>query len=292
MSSSGLSKPKASLLLAWQVQNKHCLVIGSGEVALSRINHLLRADAKVTVVAGKDDKKVHKDIFELDQQEKLHKFIRRDYLTSDLTLYENIHLNIGDLDNIEPTNYEQIQNQVCNEVFAVVCCCIDDYELSTKIYYQCKYLRLPVNIADKPQLCDFYFGSMINQDNLQIMVLTNGKSPRLSKLIKDNIAKEFVGIDLNMAVENLGMVRTRLREQIVIDDDLVSIDTRMTWIKNLTDMFSLKQWSELELIPPSSAPPFDNRHKYVDNIIKFFPDYPPADFDEFKKVVCTLEEQN
>ena len=131
-------------------------------------------------------------------------------------------------------------------------------------------MRLPVNIADKPNLCDFYFGSMINQDNLQIMISTNGKSPRLSRMIKENIAKEFENVDLNKAIENLGLIRSRLREMILIDDDLMTIDTRMTWIKNLTDFFSLKEWSELDLIPPSSTPPHDNRFQYIDNIINFF----------------------
>ncbi|KAK6459734.1 putative NAD(P)-binding-domain-containing protein [Scheffersomyces xylosifermentans] len=280
------SKPSSSLLLAWQVQNKHCLVIGSGDVALSRIQHLLRANAKITVVTGDNPDKVHSEILVLESEGKFEKVFHRDYLSTDLTIYENIDQTIGDLDQIEPEFYEQIDKQVYDEVFAIVCCCIDDYELSTKIYYQCKYLRLPVNIADKPNLCDFYFGSMINQENLQIMVSTNGKSPRLSRLIKDSIAKEFVGIDLNRAVENLGLIRTRLREQVVIDDDLVSIETRMTWIKTLTDLFSLKQWSELDLIPPSSTPPYDNRNSYVDNIIKYFPEFPPKDFEEFKKAIC------
>ena len=57
---------------------------------------------------------------------------------------------------------------------------------------------------------------------------------------------------------------------ILIDDDLNTIDTRMTWIKNLTDFFTLKQWSEINLIPPSSTPPYDNRFQYVDNIINYF----------------------
>ncbi|ODV79375.1 siroheme synthase middle domains-like protein [Suhomyces tanzawaensis NRRL Y-17324] len=278
------SETKGSLLLAWQVRDKHCLVIGSGEVALSRILHLIRAQAKITVVAGSRD--IHPEIVALHEKRQLFKLIRREYQTPDLTIYENIHHTIADIDTIGPENYAQIDHQVKNETFAIVCCCIDDYELSTNIYYQCKYLRLPVNIADKPPMCDFYFGSMFNQENLQIMISTNGKSPRLSKLIKDNIAKEFEGIDLNHAVENLGLIRSRLRETIVIDDDLVSIDTRMNWIKTLTDFFSLKQWSEVDLIPASSAPPYDNRFRYVDNIIKYFPDFPPKDYDEFVKVVC------
>ena len=278
-----MSETKGSLLLAWQVKDKHCLVIGSGDVALSRIQHLITAQAKITVITGTS--KLHPKILQLNEQGKIFNLIQRDYQSNDLTLYENINSRVNDLDLVTEDNYKFIDQQVFQEVFAVVCCCIDDYELSTKIYYQCKYLRLPVNIADKPNLCDFYFGSMINQDNLQIMISTNGKSPRLSRMIKENIAKEFEDVDLNKAIENLGLIRSRLREMILIDDDLMTIDTRMTWIKNLTDFFSLKEWSELDLIPPSSTPPHDNRFQYIDNIINFFPDYPPKDYEEFKDAV-------
>lgn len=278
-----MSETRGSLLLAWQVKDKNCLVIGSGDVALSRIQHLITAQAKITVITGSG--KIHPKILQLNEQGKIFNLIQRDYQSNDLTLYENINSKVSDLDLVTEDNYKFIDQQVFDEIFAVVCCCIDDYELSTKIYYQCKYLRLPVNIADKPNLCDFYFGSMINQDNLQIMISTNGKSPRLSKIIKDNIAKEFENVDLNKAIENLGMIRSRLREMILIDDDLITIDTRMTWIKNLTDFFSLKQWSELDLIPPSSTPPNDNRFQYIDNIINFFPDYPPKDFETFKETI-------
>lgn len=275
-------KPKGSLLLAWQVKNKHCLVIGGGDVALSRVHHLVRAHAIITVVTGSGH--VHPELSALHARGDIHTLLERDYQPSDLTLYENIS-QVPSFDAIDESNYAQLDHQINNEIFAIVCCAIDDYELSTKIYYQCKFLRLPVNIADKPPLCDFYFGSMFNRDNLQIMVSTNGKSPGLSRVIKDNIAKEFEDVDLNRAVENLGLIRSRLRELVVVDDDLVSIDTRMSWIKTLTDYFTLKQWSELNLIPPSSTPPHDNRHLYVDRIIKFFPEFPPTDFEEFKAVV-------
>lgn len=244
---------------------------------------MITAQAKITVITGTS--KLHPKILQLNEQGKIFNLVQRDYQSNDLTLYENINSRVNDLDLVTEDNYKFIDQQVFQEVFAVVCCCIDDYELSTKIYYQCKYLRLPVNIADKPNLCDFYFGSMINQDNLQIMISTNGKSPRLSRMIKENIAKEFEDVDLNKAIENLGLIRSRLREMILIDDDLMTIDTRMTWIKNLTDFFSLKEWSELDLIPPSSTPPHDNRFQYIDNIINFFPDYPPKDYEEFKDAV-------
>lgn len=278
-------KPSGSLLLAWQVKDKHCLVIGSGEVALSRIYHLIRAQARITVISGSSEKGIHEDILKLNKEGHIYNLVERDYKSSDLTMYENSKLSVDGSnafihDIISSQHYQEIDNQVKNEIFANVCCCIDDYELSTKIYYQCKYLRLPVNIADKPPLCDFYFGSMFNQDSLQIMISTNGKSPRLLKLIKDNIARQFQGIDMNKAVENLGMIRARLRETVVVDDDLISIDTRMSWIKRLTDFFTLKQWSELDLIGPT-----EDKYKVVDRIIKFFPDLPPQSYDEFKITV-------
>ncbi|KAI5961605.1 MET8 [Candida pseudojiufengensis] len=262
---------KGSLLLAWQVKDKHCLVIGSGDVALSRINHLLIAQAKITVITG--DGHIHAEISDLAKSGEIT-LINRNYQDEDLKMYEKLQVDL-DYKNINIDDYSKI-SQLVNETFACVLCCIDDYELSTKIYYQCKLLRLPVNIADKPPLCDFYFGSMINQDNLQIMISTNGKSPRLSKLIKDNIAKQFVGVDLNNSIENLGLIRARLRELILIDDDLVTIDTRMNWIKTLTDFFTVKEWSLLHLTQDQA-----------DKIIKSFPNFPPKQYDEFQTYISS-----
>lgn len=275
-----MTETKGSLLLAWQVKDKHCLVIGAGDVALSRIHHLIIAQAKVTVVTG-ISKDVHPEILDLNAQGKIHKLIQRNYQSEDLQMYETASTQL-DYTKLALDDFKEVANLV-NESFACVCCCIDDYALSTKIYYQCKLLRLPVNIADKPPLCDFYFGSMINQDNLQIMISTNGKSPRLSKLIKDNIARQFSGVDVNKAIENLGLIRSRLRELILIDDDLVTIDARMSWIKELTDFYTIKQWSSITLTSENTDSPYEK----VDKIVKCFPEYPPCDFVDFVKFIDT-----
>lgn len=262
-----------SLILAHQVQQKHCLVIGGGEVGLSRVHHLIRANAKITVVAGSRD--AHPEIIQLSETNKIHNLILRDYQSSDLQLYEDGLNLLYDVDRIGPDDYKHIIDRV-DQRFAVVCCCIDDYELSTKVYYQCKLLNIPVNIADKPPLCDFYFGSMFNQDSLQIMISTNGKSPRLLRLIKDDIGRLFKDVDLNKAVENLGKVRAELRKSVVPDGDLVSIDTRMTWIKSLTDLFTLRQWSQIDIDENTAA-----------KIVSYFPKFPPQNFSEFSKLALS-----
>ncbi|KAF3986935.1 hypothetical protein FT663_04662 [Candidozyma haemuli var. vulneris] len=261
-------KHPGSLLLAWQVKDKHCLVIGGGDVALSRVHHLIRAQAKITVVSGPN---VHPEILELEEKGELYKLLKRDYEPEDLQMYESKEqLSLESFKDIDESHYAQIDDQVKNQVFACVCCCIDDPVLSGKVYYQSKYLRLPVNIADKPPMCDFYFGSMFNQDALQIMISTNGKSPRLSKMIKDDIAKQFAGIKLNDAVDTLGDIRANLRARKLQDNSLETIEKRMEWIKKLTDFFTLRQWSQLEL----------SEHQ-VDKVVDTYPDFPPNDYDKF-----------
>ena len=94
-------------------------------------------------------------------------------------MYENASdLGISYKD-ITEEHFPRITKAVFEEHFACVCCCIDDPELSARIYHQCKYLRISVNIADMPPMCDFYFGSMYTDDAVQIMISTNSKSPKL-----------------------------------------------------------------------------------------------------------------
>lgn len=264
-------KPKdttpGSLLLAWQVKDKHCLVIGGGDVALSRVDHLIRAHAKITVVLGD---KLHPDLEQRHADGLLHALLERPYTLLDLTMYEEPPLwSVASYKDIGEQHYKAIDELVVNQHFACVCCCIDDPVLSTQVYYQCKYLRIPVNIADKPPMCDFYFGSMFNQDALQIMISTNGKSPRLSKMIKDDITKRFSAMRMNDAVDNLGAIRAALRQKI-LGADLDSINARMLWIKDLTDFFDIEQWSKVPLTDAGIA-----------RIVATYPEFPPKDYKEF-----------
>jgi len=41
------------------------------------------------------------------------------------------------------------------------------------------------NAADKPELCDFYLGSIVKKGNLKIAISTNGKSPTIAKRLKE-----------------------------------------------------------------------------------------------------------
>ena len=50
-----------------------------------------------------------------------------------------------------------------------------------KIKQQANAAGLLVNVADTPDLCDFYLGSIVQKGNLKIAISTNGKSPTVAK---------------------------------------------------------------------------------------------------------------
>jgi len=46
-----------------------------------------------------------------------------------------------------------------------------------------------LNVVDKPEVCDFYFGSITHKGDISVLVSSNGKSPRLTQVIRDRIEK-------------------------------------------------------------------------------------------------------
>ena len=47
-----------------------------------------------------------------------------------------------------------------------------------------KHTKTLTNVADTPDLCDFYLGSIVSRGDLKIAISTNGKSPTLGKRIR------------------------------------------------------------------------------------------------------------
>ncbi|CAK7240948.1 MAG: Bifunctional dehydrogenase and ferrochelatase [Sporothrix thermara] len=166
-----------SLIVAWQIRGKKVVVVGGGEVAAGRILNCLNADAVVTVVApasGLNPEVAHR----VSQKQVQH--IDR--------LFEPADIDGADM----------------------VLTAVDDPEASTRIWKLCKDKRIPVNVADVPPECDFYFGSVHRDGPLQIMVSTNGKGPRLAHAIRKYIAK-LLPKQAGAAINSVGELRVKLR---------------------------------------------------------------------------------
>ena len=200
-----------SLLIAWQLKDKHVVVVGGGQVASGRIQHVLAAGAKVTVISpGQGLSDQTKSIIE----DNPIVFCDRTFLSTDLDHSD------------------------------MVLTAIDDVELSRDIARACRARRIPVNVADDPSYCDFYFGSQIRQGPLQIMVSTNGKGPKLANIIKRRI-EESIPKAAGEAIEKVGLLREKLKARAPgVGGDVGK--RRMKWMVDLCGSWEMEDLAGLD----------------------------------------------
>jgi siroheme synthase-like protein len=86
----------------------------------------------------------------------------------------------------------------------------DDKELHKHIRNICKEKRILINVADTPELCDFYLGSIVQKGNLKIAISTNGKSPTAAKRIKQ-VLNESLPEEIDDVLENLHTFRNTIK---------------------------------------------------------------------------------
>jgi uroporphyrin-III C-methyltransferase/precorrin-2 dehydrogenase/sirohydrochlorin ferrochelatase len=131
------------------VRNQPCLVVGGGEVAGRKVQLLLRAEAKVTVIAP-----VLTDTLR--------------YLTESnlITHYNRI---------FEPTDVAG---------WRVIYAATDDRAVNVRVSALAKKYNIPVNVADNPDLCSFIMPSLIERTPVQIAVSSGGASPVLARLLR------------------------------------------------------------------------------------------------------------
>lgn len=92
----------------------------------------------------------------------------------------------------------------------VVIIAIDDKKESRRIRDIVKEKRKLVNVADKPELCDFYMGSVVQKGNLKIGISTNGKSPTVAKRLKD-LFSELLPEEIDELLDNMQEIRSKLK---------------------------------------------------------------------------------
>ncbi len=154
------------------------LLVGGGNVALEKATALLgnAPETKLTVVAPliKDELKLFLDGFEF------------------VELLEK---------RFEPTDLDGKQ-------LAIVA--IDDVVESAKIKESASQRGVLTNVADTPQLCDFYLGSIVKKGNVKLAISTNGKSPTLAKRVRE-LLQESIPEEIDQSAENLNNIREQLK---------------------------------------------------------------------------------
>ena len=209
-----------SFLLAYQLKGKHCLVIGGGREAANRTFFALDASAQVTVIApGPRHLAVQHRI-----DSGLVAGVDREFMDSDLETTFAEFSGSGDY---------KLQDKGIHAVDMVLVC-IDDHAESRRIATLARKSRIPVNCADIPELCDFYFMAQYRDQELQIAVSTNGGGPRLGARIRNDIVAHL-NPSTPQAVSSVGNVRTAIRtiDKVENNDDGSNLDTLKSRMGNL-----------------------------------------------------------
>lgn len=89
----------------------------------------------------------------------------------------------------------------------------DSEETNREIFALCQKHRKPVNTVDDPEKCTFIFPSLIKRGELVIGISTTGKSPALSKHLRQQMEAELDG-DIEKVLVKMGLLRVRLKALI------------------------------------------------------------------------------
>ncbi len=83
-------------------------------------------------------------------------------------------------------------------------------ELNQQVRADAKWNKILVNVADTPELCDFYLSSIVRKGNLKIAISTNGKSPTMAKRIRE-ILEDAIPEEIDQVLDELHQLREQLR---------------------------------------------------------------------------------
>ena len=83
-------------------------------------------------------------------------------------------------------------------------------EVNLAVHAAAKEARRLTNVADTPDLCDFYLGSIVTRGPLKIAISTNGQSPTFAKRFRQFLEAELPDFETTNLLDNLKIFRDRL----------------------------------------------------------------------------------
>ncbi|HEY0742532.1 MAG TPA: bifunctional precorrin-2 dehydrogenase/sirohydrochlorin ferrochelatase [Chryseosolibacter sp.] len=154
------------------------LIVGGGNVGLEKVGALLKSSpaAKITVVADR----FHPELVQIAKDFSSVRLIERKFRNRDLHGKDILVL------------------------------ATDDNVLHERIRVIARKRRMIINVADTPELCDFYLGSVVTKGNIKIGISTNGKSPTIAKRMRE-FFEDVLPENTNELLDNMQKIRDRIK---------------------------------------------------------------------------------
>ncbi|MBK6520918.1 MAG: bifunctional precorrin-2 dehydrogenase/sirohydrochlorin ferrochelatase [Sphingobacteriaceae bacterium] len=124
------------------------------------------------------------------------------------SISEEIRQLAAGISSIELNERKYVRSDLKNVNIAISA--VGDLALSEEIKKDANEAGVLLNAADKPSLCDFYLGSIVQKGDLKIAISTNGKSPTMAKRIKETLNDVFPD-ETQEILENLFTIRENLK---------------------------------------------------------------------------------
>jgi precorrin-2 dehydrogenase / sirohydrochlorin ferrochelatase len=180
-----------------KLESLETLIVGGGNVGLEKLTNILKNSptAKISLVA----RTIHEPIRALAAQHENVKLFERNFKLWDLWNKDLLIL------------------------------ATDNRNLHETIRKFARTRRLLINVADTPDLCDFYLGSVVTKGNLKIGISTNGKSPTISKRIREYL-EEALPEETNDLLDNMSKIREQIKGDFSQKVKILN-EVTATWLK-------------------------------------------------------------
>ena len=160
------------------LDGRRVVVVGGGDVAERKVSTLLECGARVTLVAPE----VTGGIASLAAE--------------GAVAHEARPYRAGDLGGA-----------------AIAFVAVDDPEASARIAEDARAAGVPVNVVDRPAMCDFYVPSVLRRGRLAIAISTDGASPAWARRLRKQLEAE-IGPEWEKLMDALASVRAKLMTEV------------------------------------------------------------------------------
>ena len=182
------------------IESAEALIIGGGKHALEKVERLLPYGPRLHVIAEEVCEKLVAYAAEIEQK----------------TLEEPL-LQAGIGESPVPAQMtisrRKFVEEDLTEAIDFVIVAGENTEENHWIAGLCRERRIPVNVVDDQEYCDFIFPSLIARGSLSVGICTNGASPSTGVLLKKKIEAQIPG-NIEEILDFLQEKRTEIKNTI------------------------------------------------------------------------------
>lgn len=181
-----------------KLKELNTLIVGGGYTGFEKLSNLLKnsAEARITLIA----RSISNEIKILAKH------------------YGNVILTERDFD----------MNDLIGKHIVILA--TNDQDLHKSILEVTRSKHVLVNVADKPDQCDFYLGSVVSKGNLKIGISTNGKSPTIAKRLREYF-EEVIPENINVLLITMSAARKKIKGDFSYRVKLLN-EITSSWIKD------------------------------------------------------------